>query len=171
MFNTHTFHGVDGILTIADSPDSPLDNGSPIETYFAEQNGVVGRVTNVAVAVHMEVKPFHEIGARIPKELRAGNISVTGTVQRAFVNGAMLRMLLGNYADNTEANAFAMPLFNMILSMNNLRGEEGQGSSKLTVFNVLFDSWQFNVPEDDFVLERLSFQARRVTVQDMELAT
>ena len=31
-----------------------------------------------------------------------------------------------------------MPRFNMILSLDNLRGEEGQGSSKLTVFNWIW---------------------------------
>ena len=170
MFNTNTFHGVDGVLTLADSPDTPPESGSPIETYLADQSGVVGRVLNVGVSVRTEVKPFHEIGKRIATELRAGNINVSGTVERAFVNGAMLRLLLGRYADEEETNAFPMPRFNMILSMDNQRGEEGAGSSKLTVFNVLFDNWQFQMPEDDFVLEQVGFRARRVTLEDTEVA-
>jgi hypothetical protein len=36
----------------------------------------------------------------------------------------------------------------------------------LTVYGVIFSSWQFNLPEDDFVLEKLSFKAKRISAED-----
>lgn len=169
MFNTQTFHGVDGVLTVADAVDTPPESGSPIADYFGDVNGVVGRVVGVTAAVRVDVHPFHEIGRRTPLELRAGNMYVTGSVKRAYVNGALLRMLLGRYADAEEANAFAMPRFDMILSMDNLAAGGGPGASRLTLYSVLFDGWSFTMPEDDFVLEKMTFQARRVAIADTEV--
>jgi hypothetical protein len=39
----------------------------------------------------------------------------------------------------------------------------------LTIYGAIFDSWSLRVPEDDFVLEQLTFQAKRISVADTEL--
>src|ERR1041384_6029529 len=91
MFNTNTFYGTDGVLTLSD-PDgiTPEVFGE----YFGE-GGIVGRVTNVSLAVSIDVKAFHELGSHAPRELRAGNISIGGTVDRAFINGALAEAMVG----------------------------------------------------------------------------
>jgi hypothetical protein len=35
-------------------------------------------------------------------------------------------------------------------------------SSTLTVFGVKFTSWDFSLPEDDFVMETVNFRALRI---------
>jgi hypothetical protein len=162
MFNTNTFYGTDGVLPLSD-PD-----GFAPETfteYFGE-GGIVGRVTNVALSVSIDVKEFHELGSHAPRELRAGNISIGGTVDRAFINGALLRLMLGQYAESEETAPFKIPSFNMKVSLDNLKPEGDAGNGVLTVYGVIFNSWQFNLPEDDFVLEKLSFRAKRITAED-----
>jgi hypothetical protein len=115
------------------------------------------------------VRVFHEIGSHAPRELRAGNMHITGTVERAFINGALLRLMLGQYASDEESNVFRVPSFNMKVLLDNLRPEGDEGNSVLTLYGVMFDSWQFSLPEDDFVLERLSFQARRLASEDTQV--
>src|SRR5207248_1480452 len=96
--NTHTFFGTDGSLIVSDPQN--LDPAA-FTSYFGE-NGVVGRVTGVSVSVSTEVKAHYEIGSRAPKELRTGNIAISGAVDRAYVNGAMLKLMLGQYAEKEE---------------------------------------------------------------------
>jgi hypothetical protein len=163
MFNTNTFYGTDGVLTVSDPDGFEAD---AFAEYFGE-GGIVGRVTNVSLAVTIDLKTFHELGSHAPKEIRAGNISIGGTVERAFINGALLKLMLGQYAENEETAAFKIPSFNMKVSLDNLKPEGDAGNGVLTVYGVIFNSWQFNLPEDDFVLEKLSFKAKRITTEDV----
>ena len=162
MFNTNTFYGTDGILTLSD-PDG-LD--ADVFTGYFGEGGIVGRVTNVSMQVTVDIKEFHELGSHAAKELRAGNISIGGTVDRAFINGALLKLMLGKYAETEETAAFKIPSFNMKVSLDNLKPEGDAGNGVLTLYGVIFSSWQFNLPEDDFVLEKCSFKARRITSED-----
>ncbi len=167
MLNTSTYHGVDGVLTLSDP-----DGVSPelLTSYFGE-GGIVGRVTNISLAVSTAVKPFHEIGSHSAKELRAGNIYIEGAVERAFINGALLKLMLGTYSENEEAGTpFQMPQFNMKIALDNQKPIGDEGNNILTVYGVMFDAWQFNLPEDDFVLEKAHFKARRITVEDTEVS-
>ena len=164
MFNSNTYYGTDGTLSLSD-----VDGFEGFGSYFGE-DGAVGRVTNVTVSVATEVKAFHELGSRAPKELRAGNFSISGSVERAYINGAMLKVMLGQYAEAEEAAGFKIPSFNMKIILDNLKPPGDEGNSILTIYGAVFDSWQFRLPEDDFVLERLSFQARRIAIQDTEIS-
>ena len=166
MFNTNTFYGTDGILTLSDPVGIDAET---LTSYFGEA-GAVGRVTNVSLSLSTEIKPFHELGSHSTKELRAGNIYIAGTVERAFINGALLKLMLGQYADSEETEAFRIPSFNMKIALDNLKPGGDEGNSILTVYDVMFDSWQFNLPEDDFVLEKLSFKARRISIEDTEVS-
>jgi hypothetical protein len=63
----------------------------------------------------------------------------------------------------------ALPSFNMKLILDNLNPPGDDGNSILTVYNVMFDTWAFSLPENDFVLEDLTFRARRLAVLDSEV--
>jgi hypothetical protein len=164
VFNTRTYFGTDGTLLLTDPQN--FDAGV-LATYLGE-SGVAGRVTNVGLRVSTEIKAFHELGGRLP-ELRAGNIVITGSVQRAYINGALLRLMLGPYAEGDESAVMALPSFNMKLILDNLNPPGDEGNSILTVYNVVFDTWAFSLPENDFVLEDLTFRARRLAVLDSEV--
>jgi hypothetical protein len=165
MFNTNTFFGTDGVLALSDADG--IDAGV-FTNYFGE-GGIVGRLQNISLAVSVEIKPFHELGSRAAKELRAGNIYISGTVERAFINGAMLKLMLGQYADEEETTGFKIPSFNMKVGLDNLKPAGDEGNAILTVYGVMFDTWQFKLPEDDFVMENLSFKARRIKAEDTEV--
>ena len=165
MFNTNTFTGSDGVLTVSGA--IPFDEET-FTTYFGE-GGVVGRVTDVSVRVTTEIKTFHEMGSHAPRELRPGNIYISGTVERAFINGSLLQLMLGKYAEEEESDPFRIPSFNMTVLLDNLRPAGDEGNSSITLYDVMFDSWDFHIPEADFVLERLSFQARRISTADTEV--
>ena len=154
--NTQTYFGTDGELVL-------ISEQAPIAALF-DESGRVARVTNVFIYINTKINPFHEIGTRLPSELRAGNIYISGTVERAYINGALLKLMLAQYATEVEGKEiFPIPSFNMNMNLNNLAED---GASGLTVYDVMFDSWQVNLPEDDFMLEKLSFKAKRIAVNE-----
>jgi len=163
MPNVNVFRGSDAALVLAVDDNSTVEGGladALIGEY--ELSNIVGRLQNVQVMVENEVKPYHEIGKRFPTELRSGNINVSGVAERAHINGALIRLLLGEGAKSPPpAEAMTQPAFNMVINLKNPALPDN--SSKITLFGVKFETWNFRLPEDDFVMESVSFKAMRIS--------
>jgi hypothetical protein len=156
---------MDGSITIAvDDAESPEGQAAnTVAEAFALSP--IGRATNVSVQVHSELRPFHEVGQRYATELRPGNVNITGTMGRAHINGALLRLMLGDGAAGTRpAGAFVSPSFNLSLLLEN-PAKPGDRST-LTVHGVKLDGWSYAMPEDDFVMEQVTFKALWISAQD-----
>lgn len=158
MPNTNVYTGADGSINL-----SPA--GAAGEQVLADFELVtVGRVHDVRVEVSSDVKAYHEIGQRYATELRPGNINIRGRIGRAYVNGAMLSLLLGEAAGTRPAASWAQPAFNITLLLQNAAVPEQ--SNTVTLHDVKLENWVYQVPEDDFVMESVEFQALYLTVQD-----
>jgi hypothetical protein len=168
MPNANVFRGSDATLVLA------VDDGESVEGQLAdgliseyEFSSVVGRLQNVQVKVENELRPYHEIGKRFPTELRPGNINVSGFVERAHINGALIRLLLGDGATSPPpTGTIAQPSFNIVISLTN--PAIPSNNSILTVFGVKFETWNFRLPEDDFVMEAATFRALRISSEEKE---
>jgi hypothetical protein len=163
MPNVNVFRGSDATLVLA-VDDKSTEEGKLADGLIGEYglSSVVGRLQNVQVFVQNEVQPYHELGKRYPTELRPGNINVSGVIGRAHINGALLRLLLGEGSKSPPPTAeMAQPSFNIVVNLKNpaIPGN----SSTVTVFGVKIDSWSFNLPEDDFVMEAVTFKALRIS--------
>jgi hypothetical protein len=164
MANTNVFRGSDGSLVLAVDTGVEGDAAQAvIEEYSLTP---VGRVTNVEVRVNSDLKPFHELGQRYPTELRPGNVNVTGTIERAAINGALLRLLLGDAAKSRPAGTFVNPSFNLSMLLEN-PARPGV-SSTVTIHGAKIENWSYQIPEDDFVLEKADFKALWISVEDRE---
>jgi hypothetical protein len=164
--NVNVFRGSDAALVLAvddkQSVEGKLADG--IITQY-ELASVVGRLQRVAIRVQNELKPYHEIGKRFPTELRSGNLDVSGYAERAHVNGALIKLLLGEGATSPPpTGAMPQPGFNMVVNLAD-PGMPGN-SIKLVLFGVKFDSWNFALPEDDFVMEAVTFKALRIASEE-----
>lgn len=161
------FRAIDAVLVLGVD-----DSGAPKEKEVTEGlvtqydlSNAIGRLRNVTIQVTSDVKPFFEIGRRYPTHLRPGVIHVSGTAERAHVNGALLRLLLGGGADSPPTeSSFPQPSFNIIATLKDSSRPDQQ--SKVTVFGAKFERWDYSIPTDDFVLEEIAFQALRVTVEE-----
>ncbi len=165
MANTNVFTGAHGTLTLA-----PLDTAegrdaeSIIGAYDIQQ--AVGRVVDVKLSVRNDLEEFHEIGRRYATSLHPGNIHVSGTAGRAYINGALLGLLLGRKSflpSTTEP--FVQPAFNMTLRLDD---PATVGHAELVVSGVKFQNWSLSLPEDDFVMEEVTFKALSVEIVDVE---
>jgi hypothetical protein len=162
MANTKVYTGADGSITLSAGQGLEGDAAQAVITAF--DTIAVGRVQNVRVEIRAEIRPYHEIGQRYATELRPGNVTVRGTIGRAMINGAMLRLLLGEAADGRPAASWAQPSFNITLLLENA-AQPGVRNT-LTLHDVKLESWVYDLPEDDFVAESVAFQALYATVAD-----
>jgi hypothetical protein len=161
--NTSLLRGSSAVLQLAtrDIPAGQLGGAIFNDEYSIS---TVGRITGVEIRVNTDLEAFHEIGTRLAQDLVPGNINISGRADRAFINGALLRLLLGNLAADGQGEggfkAELQPTFNMIVDMTDIR--QNTVGTKITLFDVLFDDWEFIVPEDDFLRENITFKALRI---------
>lgn len=161
--NTHVFTGADGSIMLSPSGEGP--EGAAANAVIEGRDLIqVGRVTGVTVEVSSAIRPFHEMGQRYASELRSGNVSVRGRIDRAYLNGALLALLLGEAAEQRPGRSWAQPSFNITLMSENA-AQPGTRST-VTLHGVKIEQWNLTMPEDDFVMEATSFQALYVTVAD-----
>jgi hypothetical protein len=162
MANSKVFTGADGSITLSPSQGPEGDKAKGVITAYEMLS--VGRVQQVRVEVTSEVKAFHEIGQRYATELRAGNVTIQGSIGRAYINGALLKLLLGDAADSRPQASWAQPAFNITLLAESPAAPGV--TSNITLHDVKIDQWAFQMPENDFVMETVGFQALYLTVQD-----
>ncbi|TML91497.1 MAG: hypothetical protein E6G08_00345 [Actinobacteria bacterium] len=161
--NTHVFTGLDGAISVAVESGPEGDAAKAVNDAYGLTP--VGRATGVTVQVTSDMKPFHELGQRYATELRPGNVNISGSIARAHVNGALLKLMLGEGAGGTRpAGAFVSPSFNLSLRLEN-QGFPGN-SATVTVHGVKLDGWSYDMPEDDFVLEQVTFRALWISGAD-----
>ena len=165
MANTNVFRGSDATISLA-ATDPNLPEGATASEIIEEYEiSTVGRAVDVEVFVNTDLKAFHEIGRRHAAQLRPGNINISGKVGRAYINGALLRLLLGKGAQsNRVPEPYEQPSFNITLLLKDPAAPDT--SSTLNIHGVKFDDWSYALPEDDFVMESVTFQGLFITVED-----
>lgn len=162
MANTSVFTGADGSMTLS-APQGT--EGERAQAVLSEYELItVGRVQDVRVEVHSDVRAFHEVGQRYATQLRPGNVGIRGTIGRAYVNGALLKLMLGDAATSRPAASWAQPAFNVALLVENAAAPGVRNT--VTLHDVKIDNWSYHLPEDDFLMEEVSFQALYLSVAD-----
>lgn len=127
---------------------------------------VVGRATGVHVAVTTHLEEFHEIGQRHPVVLHPGDISISGSLDRAYVSGGLITLLLGKGAagQGGAAEPFPQPVFDLTIALNDPAVPDA--TAELVLTGVKFHNWAFSLPEDEFVMENVTFRALRLDIVD-----
>lgn len=162
---TDVYTGANGALLFIAPNDPEGADATSIIDLEAFSLSVVGRVTNVEIRVDTDLEEFHEIGRRHATSLHPGNIHIHGKIGRAYVNGALLYLLLGRGASpNNVAEPYVQPAFamNVVLQTPAAPGHR----SVIDLYGVKLENWAFTMPEDDFVMESVHFKALRINVRD-----
>jgi len=164
MANTSVFTGADGSITLSTNSAAGAEAQAAQSVIDGNDLITVGRATGVTVEVSTAMRAFNEIGQRYATQLRPGNVTVRGTIQRAYLNGALLRLLLGEAADGRPPRSWGQPAFNITLLAENAAVPGTR--STITLHDVKIDQWNYTMPEDDFIMESATFQALFVTTGD-----
>jgi hypothetical protein len=162
------YSGADGTLVLFDGgTNAEAAETNAITDLEAFTIAVVGRVTGVELHVDTDLREFHEVGRRHATSLHPGNIHIWGTIDHAYVNGALLYLLLGRGASpNSFPEPYPQPALGMNLAFQNpaVPGHR----SVIDVVDIKLENWAVRMPEDEFVMEKVRFRALRVNVRDQE---
>ena len=168
MVNTSVFRGSDGVIefALAGTGSTPeAEKGK--EIIGAYSLSPVGRATNVEVKVESQLKAFHELGHRYATDLRPGNVNISGTIARGIYKRSAPEALLGDAATTQSAGTFLSPTFDIVLKLENPGvSKESSVTSTITIHGVKFENWSYQLPEDDFVMESVSFKGIWISVED-----
>ena len=154
-------HGTLGIA-VEGTPSQQADFNAINEAYT---QAIVGRVTEVEVCVRTELEEFYQIGSRDVADITVGNVHITGSIGRAYVNGALLFLLLGRGATENDITTI-QPRFVLNLTLRNPHFPDN--ALKVNVFGVKFETWGFSLPQEGFVMEHVRFKATRIGLLDNE---
>lgn len=132
------------------------DNASGYKGYDAELvkvnegdgETVIAGVSSFSLDDEPNIDPIYEHGSRTVQEWKKGNKEVSGSLDKV-------------YWDNTyldQVNADSAPTIM-------LRGKVNTAAGTKTVecSGVIFDSWSWDVPAEDFVEESIDFRAKDLT--------
>jgi hypothetical protein len=166
VFTGKTGH-IQLFVPVASSPE-PNDAQALFKNY--ENNNTspsVGRVTNIEVVVETDLEVFHEIGRRHPVVLQPGNIRIGGRIERAYLSGFMVGLLLGRgISADAITEPYVQPSFGIIID-NDDPAVTGNDAG-LFLYGVKFENWAMTMPEDDFVMENVTFKALALHIVDNE---
>jgi hypothetical protein len=156
MALTNVYTGSNGVLTLADeaTPEGK-DAKLVIDKYEIR---TVGRVAGIEIQVQTDLEEFHEIGRRHPTSLHPGDIHISGKITRAYINGALLYLLMGQGARPTDVKEpYVQPVFNMVVQLND--PAVPGNTTELELKGVKLQNWSYSMPEEDFVMENVTFKA------------
>lgn len=85
--------------TDAQNPNIP-DSGI-VDDESSTAANLVGRIEGFTIKLDNAVEAYYGIGDRDPTDIKEGNRSVTGTLNRAIINGALLNAALGTGSGTT----------------------------------------------------------------------
>jgi hypothetical protein len=160
--NTSIYTGADGAITLSVPQGKEGDAAQAVLTAY--ELIAVGRVQGMRVEVRSEIKTYNELGSRYPTQLRPGNVTITGTIGRAFINGALLKLLLGDAATSRPAASWTQPAFNITMLVENAAVPGVR--STITLHDVKISNWVYDLPEDDVVMESADFTALFIDIAD-----
>lgn len=158
------FTGAHGTLGLA------VEGSAPQQADFNAINdaygtAIVGRVTDVEVCVQTELQEFYSIGSRETFTLHPGNVHISGKIGRAYINGALLFLLLGRGATGTNQPT-VQPKFTLNLILNDPARPTTR--LRLDVIGVKFENWAVHFPQDTFIMEQVTFKAVRMGIADTD---
>jgi hypothetical protein len=164
MANTNVFTGADGTLVFSGTDTTSGQDTTAILEHF-EIAQAVGRVTGVRINVETDLREFFEIGFRHVTSLHEGDIHISGSVDRAYINGALLALLMGRKAYDAGAVRMFQPELHMTVQLND---PALPNMESLVLIGVKFQNWSLTLPEDDIVLEQATFRARALQITEFD---
>lgn len=169
MAMDNVFTGKTGSISLSTSGTDPeaADANAVLASAFGAGTAAVGRATGIRVAVQTDLEEFHEIGHRHPIVLHPGNIHISGSMDRAYLSGGLILLLLGRRAKSDNQPAiYPQPAFKITIDLKD--PAVPNNTAELVLDGVKFQNWGLTMPENDFVMENVTFRAKTINIIDTE---
>ncbi len=120
------------------------------DAYITLNGDIVGAVQNVTVTYEQDNKPTYEAGSKFAREIRPGQVGVTGTVGRLHIDGSQITGTI----DLEEGNN---PYFTIVgKSKNKTPG------MTITIVDVMFKGFSLEMALTEDTLLNQDFDAIKV---------
>lgn len=73
--------------------------GTEVKIWLGDD--IVGRASSVSCRLENSVEPYYEVGERDPVEIREGLRTVSGTLERAVINGMLVSHVIGSESESS----------------------------------------------------------------------
>lgn len=110
---------------------------------------VVALCRGISFTVETNTEAVFELGSRTNKEYKRGNLEITGTIDRLIFDN--------RFFSNVDADH---PVERTIVCYAS--GSDGT-TMTITLSGVVFTSWDFDMPAEDYITESVEFTARDIT--------
>jgi len=145
-----------GETTTTDVTGIPADSGISLTSPSADN--LVGRVEGCTVRIENGLEAYYGTGDRDPTDIKEGLRKITGTLNRAIINGTLFTAAFGQ-DDGSSPYAITSKSTD-VLSKFKLELKLGQPTNyfALILDNVKFDTWEINPANTgDTVMENLDW--------------
>lgn len=150
----YTIDGSEGKVTIKAAENQAGNAGEKIYiSYYTKRD--IGYAQNVSVRVNGNVVNIHELGERLPQELKAGKIEIDGTIGQFYIDRDMFGGFLGLTGINERLSDFTL-----YLDPNG----STSGQPRITLSGVKFSGGQLQVSIDTILLNNVDFKATAVSI-------
>jgi len=112
---------------------------------------VVGYIQSASVSHTAGLEPIREIGSREPKEIKEGNIEITLSIERCFIDNHLFEVIS---RDELSKHEFDIELYP--------KGT-GAGNPIITVRGK-FGSYTYDMTQDGIIMESVDFSGRQISI-------
>ena len=122
-----------------------------LEDVSVQMNGnIVGGIQSVSIKLDQENKPLHEGGSKFPREIMDGQVTVSGSVEKLFLDVETIKSLI----DLEDGNN---PYFNLVGVTKNKNPER-----KITVVDAKFKGLALDLALTDETKAAMDYDALRI---------
>lgn len=122
---------------------------------------VVGRVESLTIDANNNLDRFFEVGNRLAAELKEGNFELDGSISSGFINSAKLELAIGGDGETMRAQQ-RIPEFTLMAKVTNVNTGK---TESITLKGVKIDTWSWDLPAEDWVMESADFMATNISRQ------
>lgn len=108
----------------------------------------IGCCESVSVDITSNIESYYCIGSREPHAVIPGNLEITGSISRAWVNIYYLNLLIG---DDMK--------FDLVF-----KASEDSGAPWIYLYSCRFESGTIDIPQDGVLMEDYDFRAESIGV-------
>jgi len=110
---------------------------------------LIGYATSITVDVTPNIDGVFELGSRLVQEWKPGNLEISGTLERLWIDGA--------YLDDVKADSPTEYTIECKLT------DSAGVTQTATLTGVVFTSFSGEIPEDGLVTESIDFSAKDIS--------
>ena len=159
--NTDVYTGADGAIVLSAPEGLEGDAAKAVLTEHDLSSSAACRTCASRCTPRSD--PTTKSGSATPRSCGPATSRSAARSAAPTSTARCLSLLLGEARSGRPAASWVQPAFNVTVRIANA---SNGAVNTLTLHDVKIDNWVYNLPEDEFVMEQVGFQALFITVEE-----